>query len=158
MFLGGWGTPALGRMEQVQSSSGQTRNCVSCGRTISWDANVCPYCGHDYRVAMGGPMQMQKKESGMPTAAGILILLGAIIYLIIGGVITAGSGVLSVAEGVACGAAVLVVGVISLLGAIFALQRRYFALALIGGILAIPTILGLIGMILVAVSREEFKS
>lgn len=103
-------------------------------------------------------MQMQKKESGMPTAAGILILLGAIIYLIIGGVITAGSGVLSVAEGVACGAAVLVVGVISLLGAIFALQRRYFALALIGGILAIPTILGLIGMILVAVSREEFKS
>jgi hypothetical protein len=103
-------------------------------------------------------MQMQKKESGMPIAAGILIMLGAIIYLILGGVIAAGSGVLSVAEGVACGAAVLVVGVVSLLGAIFALQRRYFALALIGGILAIPTILGLIGMILVAVSREEFKS
>lgn len=28
----------------------QTRNCVSCGRAISWDANVCPYCGHDFRV------------------------------------------------------------------------------------------------------------
>jgi RNA polymerase subunit RPABC4/transcription elongation factor Spt4 len=25
------------------------RNCVSCGRSISWDANVCPYCGKDYR-------------------------------------------------------------------------------------------------------------
>lgn len=103
-------------------------------------------------------MQMQKKESGMPIAAGILIMLGALLYLIAGGVIAAGSGVFGFSSGVACGAGLLVVGVISILGSIFALQRRYFALALIGGILTIPTILGLIGMILVAVSREEFKS
>ncbi|MFX1236362.1 MAG: hypothetical protein ACFFAS_10950 [Promethearchaeota archaeon] len=24
------------------------RNCVSCGRRIPWDANLCPYCGHKY--------------------------------------------------------------------------------------------------------------
>jgi hypothetical protein len=35
-------------MSEAQSQ--QPRNCVSCGRSISWDANVCPYCGHDYRV------------------------------------------------------------------------------------------------------------
>ena len=23
--------------------------CVACGRSIPWDANVCPHCGHDYR-------------------------------------------------------------------------------------------------------------
>ena len=25
------------------------RFCVSCGRSIDFDANVCPYCGHDFR-------------------------------------------------------------------------------------------------------------
>lgn len=29
-------------------ASGQ-RYCVSCGRAIGWDVNVCPYCGWDYR-------------------------------------------------------------------------------------------------------------
>lgn len=24
------------------------RYCVNCGRSIPFDANVCPYCGHDY--------------------------------------------------------------------------------------------------------------
>ena len=60
-----------------------TRNCVSCGRAISWDANVCPYCGHDYRVAMAGP-STQKKESAMPVIGGILIIIGAIIELAAG--------------------------------------------------------------------------
>jgi hypothetical protein len=34
----------------MASGSAGTRNCVGCGRAIAWDANVCPYCGHDYRV------------------------------------------------------------------------------------------------------------
>jgi hypothetical protein len=140
------------------TSSTQPRNCVSCGRSISWDANVCPYCGHDYRVAMAGPMQAQKEQSGMPTAAGILIILGALIYLAVGGLVVVGSSVALIGEGVACGAIVLVLGVVSILGGIFALERKMFALALIAGILTIPTILGLIGMILVAVSRKEFHS
>jgi len=46
----------------------------------------------------------------------------------------------------------------SFLGGIFALQRKYFALALIGGIFVVPTILGLIGLILIAVSKDEFTS
>ena len=29
------------------------RNCVQCGRAIEWDANACPYCGHDYRKNAG---------------------------------------------------------------------------------------------------------
>jgi predicted nucleic acid-binding Zn ribbon protein len=26
----------------------QIRHCVECGRNIPWDANLCPYCGHQY--------------------------------------------------------------------------------------------------------------
>ena len=141
----------------MQSSGTQsTRNCVSCGRAFSWDANVCPYCGHDYRVAMMAPQQ--KKESGMPVAGGVLILIGGILYLGGGGVAMAGSSFVEFAGGVLCGAVVLILGIIGILGGIFAMQRKGFAIALIGGILTIPTILGLIGLILIAVSKDDFKS
>ena len=35
-------------------ASGQ-RYCVSCGRAIGWDVNVCPYCGWDYRFPQASP-------------------------------------------------------------------------------------------------------
>ncbi len=142
----------------MQSSGAQsTRNCVSCGRSISWDANVCQYCGHDYRqmVAQAAP---SREHESYPLVGGILILLGSLVYLGLGGLVAGGSAVASVGEGVACGMIGLVLGVISLLGGIFAIQKKYFVLALIAGILTVPTILGLIGMILVAVSKDNFTS
>ena len=137
------------------SGTQSTRTCVQCGRAFAWDANVCPYCGHDYRVVMAG--QPQKKQSAMPVVGGVLIILGSLVYLIFGGLLTAGSSVLMFAGGVACGAIVLVLGIIALLGGIFSIQRKNFALALIGGIFVIPTIIGLIGLILVIVSKDEFN-
>lgn len=141
----------------MQSSGAQsTRNCVSCGRAIAWDANVCPFCGHDFRQVMAAAPQ--KSQSAMPVIGGVLILIASLGYLGIGGVVVGGSAVVLVGEGVLCGASILVLGVISLLGGIFAIQRKYFALAIIGGIFVVPSILGLIGLILVAVSRHEFTS
>ena len=141
----------------MQSSGAQsTRNCVSCGRTISWDANVCPFCGHDYRQVMAAAPAIS--QTVMPLIGGILILIASLGYLGVGGIVAGGSAVAVVGEGVLCGVAILIVGIISLLGGIFALQRKYFALALIGGIIVVPTILGLIGLILIAVSKDEFTS
>jgi len=91
-------------------------------------------------------------------AGGVLILIGGILYLGLGGVAMAGSSFIDFAGGVACGAIVVVLGILGILGGIFAVQRKGFAIALIGGIFTVPTILGLIGLILIAVSREEFKS
>jgi len=105
-----------------------------------------------------------KRDSGSPVAAGVLILLGSLVYIVLGGIVAAGSTIAEEwtsgesAWGVACGVIGLALGVISLLGGIFAIQRKYWALALIGGILTIPTILGLIGLILVATSRDAFES
>lgn len=28
------------------------RFCVSCGRSIDFEANACPYCGHDFRLVV----------------------------------------------------------------------------------------------------------
>lgn len=34
-------------MAKIQDK--KIRMCVKCGRNIPFDANLCPYCGHDYR-------------------------------------------------------------------------------------------------------------
>lgn len=89
------------------------------------------------------------------------MLLVGIGYLIGGSVIAAGSSFFIAfggGLGVACGVIVLILGVLAILGGIFAIQRKSFALALIGAIFTIPSILGLIGLILIAVSRDEFNS
>jgi len=139
-----------------------TRNCVSCGRAISWDANVCPYCGHDFRMAGAAA---PKKESAMPLVGGILIIIGGLIELVVGGVlITGGTALFDVTMGVSgilavCGAIFVLLGLIALLGGIFAIQRKHFGLAVVGGVLGLGgyLIFALVGLILVAVSRDEFS-
>jgi hypothetical protein len=78
---------------EMDSFNRPPRSCVSCGRTIAWDVNVCPYCGHDYRPQMmgpqpmyGQPMPQQKGFQGSILILIILILLcwpAALIYLLI---------------------------------------------------------------------------
>jgi len=147
----------------MSSTSSGVRNCVGCGRPIPWDANVCPHCGHDYRVVMAGP-QAQKKQSAMPVAGGVLILLASLGYFVIGGVIAAGSTVVfdislgASGWGIVCGVILVVLGVIAFMGGLYAIGRKNFNFAVVGGVLVIPSILGLIGLILVAVSKESFES
>ncbi len=141
-------------------SGTMTRNCVSCGRSIAWDANVCPYCGHDYRAQMYG--QGAKRDTAMPMIGGILILIAGLIELA-GGAILFGGGVffVDIGGGIAavCGAILVLIGVIALIGGVFAIQRKHFGLAILGGILGLGGwfIPGLIGLILVALSKDEFR-
>lgn len=71
-------------MSTEQPGSAPARNCVSCGRSIAWDANVCPYCGHDFRAAMAGPaVSGEKKFKGSWVVLILLLLIcwpAAIIY------------------------------------------------------------------------------
>jgi ribosomal protein L40E len=32
----------------ISQKEEQDRKCVKCIRQIPWDANICPYCGHNY--------------------------------------------------------------------------------------------------------------
>jgi uncharacterized protein with PQ loop repeat len=66
------------------SGTSGTRNCVSCGRSISWDANVCPYCGHDYRMQMMAPQQTAQISDGMKILLYIISFLFSIVGIIIG--------------------------------------------------------------------------
>ena len=159
------------------SGSQNTRNCVSCGKSIAWDANVCQYCGHDYRAQMAGP---PKKEKGVISlVGGVMILIAGIMGLFMGAMFLAvnsidfGSYGLDVA-GLSdtlhniltvCGVIFIVLGLVALLGGFFGIQRKHFGLVILGGVLGLFTlgpymlgsILALVGLILVAVAKGDFE-
>ncbi len=63
-----------------------TRNCVSCGRTIAWDANVCQFCGHDYRAQMAGPQPAARVGTGIRILVYLLSFFIPLLGFIIGAV------------------------------------------------------------------------
>lgn len=135
---------------------------MKCGRTIAWDANVCQYCGYDYRTANA---PAAPKETVKPILGGVFVILGAIVELYAGYVMAvAGEAFSGITFGMSdilttCGAIILLLGIIALLGGVFAIMRKMYGLALLGSILSIPggVLPGLIGLILVAMSHDEFK-
>ena len=108
------------------------------------------------------------KRTAMPTVAGVFnIAIGALNLLGIFGVGIAlivisnttavhGSIVIPILWAVLF--ALLVFGIPSLVGGIFAVQRRNWAMALIGSITSFITwnLIGLVPLILVAMSKDEF--
>ena len=163
-------------MSSAPVGMAQTRNCVSCGRSIAFDANVCPHCGHDYRVA-AGPVKHEKSVVSM--LGGIFILIAGLMGVVTGAILMAidvndladfgMSGVGDVADMMddiltVCGAIFLILGLIVVLGGFFGIQRKHFGIVILGGVLGLfmfgPYMLGsllaFIGLILVAISKKEF--
>ena len=158
------------------SGTPSTRNCVKCGRSIAWDANVCQYCGHDYRAGAAAP---PPHEKGMLSViGGVFILIAGLMGIFAGvilltidlndldqyGIDVAGS--VDMLEDIlkVCGAIWLIFGLIALMGGVFGIMRKHFALVILGGIFgllclcpyALGSILALLGLILVAVGRKDF--
>jgi hypothetical protein len=155
------------------------RNCISCGRTIDFSANVCPYCGYDYRApVMAGLPPVRRSPS--PVVGGILVLIAGLLALgnavaflsytaadLENTGVTLPSGttwdqILGIIR--ACGAVEVVFGIVAIVGGIFAIQRKHFGLAVAGALLGlfgfgfvVGSLLALIGIILIAVSRKEFR-
>jgi hypothetical protein len=154
-----------------------TRNCIACGRSIDFSANVCAYCGHDYRGQAQAFVPIKQKSS-KPVIGGVLILVAGILAVAWGAMYLALdiNGLMDPAdlpEGVTwedmqgimdvCGIVFAVAGLVAVLGGMFGLMRKHFALAIIGGICGliglgffVGSLLALIGLILVAISRSEF--
>lgn len=152
-----------------------TRQCVSCGRALDFSANVCPYCGRDYRTPVYVP---SKPKSLKPVVGGILIVIAGLAALIMGLLVLTINQADMQASGTlpeditwedieailgACGIIVIIFGAIAMIGGLFGIIRKHFGLAIIGGIFAllgigfvIGSVMALIGLILVAISRDEF--
>jgi hypothetical protein len=61
--------------------------------------------------------------------------------------------------GIACGIALLVIGVLAIVGGVYALKLKAWGLALAGSIAAVITgpIIGLLALIFVVLGREDFR-
>jgi hypothetical protein len=84
-------TPISPAKESVKVAS-NTRNCVSCGRSIAWDANVCQYCGHDFRVQMAPAHQEDHVGTGMKIVVYLLSFFVPFLGFIIGVIFYASGG------------------------------------------------------------------
>jgi len=150
---------------------------VACGRPIPFDASVCPYCGHDYRISM---LQGQAvKRTWKPLLGGILIVVAGILalgmgalYLVMDASYIEDAGIELPADITAediesimtgCGVVMFVFAIVALVGGYFGIRRKRFGFAIAGGIFGLlglgfflGSILALIGIILVAISRDEF--
>jgi len=109
-----------------------------------------------------------KSRTAFPTAAGILMIIAGAIHLIAGvsGAIGSlsylwGTGMLAGNLMLAIGAPLIVLGMISLIGGVYALNRRAWGMALAGSICAlvppISTIMGVLAIIFIVISQKEFK-
>ncbi|MEM2943591.1 MAG: zinc ribbon domain-containing protein [Methanomassiliicoccales archaeon] len=162
--------------------------CPSCRHGVPMDANVCPYCGYRIKpeAAKTVPTAKEKPPSGVkpitakPVVGGVLIIISGLMGVIVGLSLAVLSGeimemiedmygpdIVAGLEGIltACGVIWFIIGLIAVIGGIFAIRRKKWGFAVVGGVLALLTIgpwllgsiLGLIGLILVAISRNEFS-
>jgi len=182
--IGGWKWRVYMASEgEVQSRNPEpnpvVRSCISCGRTIDFNTNVCPYCGYDYRAPIV-PGVLPARKSAMPLAGGALVLIAGLLALVNAGMFLTYSAADLEATGVAlpegvtwddvmgilkgCAVVEIILGVVAVLGGIFAIQRKHFGLAIAGSLMGmfgfgmtIGALLGLIGLILIALSRKEFQ-
>ena len=93
-----------------------------------------------------------------PTTAGILTVIGGIIGITASGLLPTDEAWASIPVMTGAGSGQFVLGVIALIGGIFALRRRIWGLALTGGICAIITAapLGILSIIFVSLGKQEF--
>ena len=139
------------------------------------DANVCQHCGHDFRA----PAPVEKKKTALPVIGGALLLVAGILGLFTGGVLLAidldeldewgvdVAGVTDTIEDIlaVCGTIIIILSLVTALGGVFGVLRKHWGIAVVGGVLglfvigpmALGSILALIGLILIAVSRKEFE-
>jgi len=120
------------------------------------------------------------RRSGTPVAGGVLVVIAGVLALAQAALLLTYSVADLESTGIAlppgvtptdlldivrgCGVLEIVLGAIALVGGVFAIQRRHFGLSIAGGLtgmfaigLTFGGILGLIGLILIAISRKEFQ-
>jgi hypothetical protein len=136
--------------------------CSKCGRETSDGAAFCAGCGASL---VGG--QPPNKKTQLSLAAGIIdiaaggfsvvSMLGVVVFLFI----MAGSEEEMPFFVMLLPLAMLVPGVMAIVGGIFALRRRSWVMALIGSIALIVTssmsIPGVAALVLTVMAREEFE-
>ncbi len=99
-----------------------------------------------------------------PTTAGILAIIAGAIQAIGGVVVTVAGSLVGIDIGMGwlggLGVPLVLLGIVAIVGGIYALKRRVWGLALAGGICALVgpwAILGILSIVFVAMGKNEFE-
>jgi hypothetical protein len=135
------------------------RTCPKCGRSYDNHLVECPYCERKVPETYDPTM----RSSGLPVAAGALLLIAGILC-IINGVFIGSLGGLEV-ELAYCGFLEIIMGVVAIVGWVFCMQRAHLPFVIGTAVVAVlsvgpfflSSLLGFIALILIAVSATEFR-
>ena len=160
--------------------------CPSCRHTVPQGTATCPNCGFHIReepspetAKKAAPPKVELVQQPTEKAGfgGWMILISGVLAVLTGIYMVVDPETFvqlytdigyTFATEVMVGAGVmtLIFGIVAIAGGVAAVKRRSWGLAVIGGFLGfiasgaffLGTILGLIGLILVAISKREFRS
>ena len=152
------------------------RRCVKCDEPIPDDANVCPRCGRDYRPAMLGRAWESENTplppigSALVAVSGLALILSGLLWIFEEFSSMGGDWSTNTTMQAMIGIAAIVAGVFAVSVSPFAITRRRLVLSLAGSIASlsawgvaisfalggIEAVLSLVGVVLIALSRDEF--
>jgi DNA-directed RNA polymerase subunit RPC12/RpoP len=174
-----------GRPIPLEAEKGK-KFCRMCGKELGPAVTRCPYCGTslgDIWSPISQPAEFYgedesydnsielRHESSVPIFAGVCLLLAGlaalgqgIIYMIANSIAQSVYGYDIGGSLCFCGGLDALFGLAAIFGAVMCFGRKSFVFALIGGILGMlgvgflfGAVFGLVGLILVAVSKDEFE-
>lgn len=137
----------------VSPGDSKARYCVGCGRAMSWDVNVCQYCGHDYRAVA------KNAARDYLVAGGVLTMIAGVFSIVLTTIIIATTGHLP-PEGAALAALIYCCGILGVLGGILAMMKMWFPFAVLGAACAImgpAFFFGIPGLVLIVKSSSQFR-
>mgnify|MGYP001100520232 CR=1 FL=1 len=131
--------------------------CPNCGASTTPLTEICVKCGARLAKTIDG-------KTWKPTTAGILCIIAGTIGVISGIRVAVLGGIIGAFFGMAWlgtfGIPLIILGIVALVGGIYALRRKIWGLALAGSISALVGpwfILGILAIIFVALGRGEFE-
>ena len=158
-------SPSETPYDSVREPLPTTKQCPVCGREMSIYDSSCPMCGgadimsHDYFAG-------NRSSTSKPAVGGVLLIIGGVLALFNGILLFAvGSTMIDVGGNITCcGGLELLFAIGAIIGGISALQRTEYTWALIGAILCLisvgplfmSSLLGLIALIMIATSQDDF--
>jgi hypothetical protein len=115
-------------------------------------------------MATPTPTPQPAAQTWMPVVAGILTIVAGVVDFLVGLIVGAIGHAVSFITGIwglgALGIPHIILGIIAVIGGAFAVQRKAWVIALVGAICALTwplSILGILSIIFVCLSRKEFK-
>lgn len=134
------------------------RHCVSCGRAVGWDVNVCQYCGHDFRAPPKDQAKNQDKDQLV--AGGVLTILAGILSIALTTIMISSMNELS-NQATAMAMLLYIFGALGVFGGLLALMKRAFPVAVLGAacsIFGLGFFFGIAGLALIIKSSKAFAS